>query len=111
MNFFNFILIGIFPSIAYGANGKGQFGLIVAAIVVLWIVVFGSNDSKVYLLKLISVMALVVGYAFFLFEVGQHFQLQLTPNKHIGLVSILIFVIGWFFPIVVYAKLSDKNLK
>ena len=107
---FSYILFLMgFPNIAFAASGKGEFGLIVISIIFLWIIFFGSNNSKIYLFKIISVIALIVGYMFLLMKIGQHFQLVYTPGKENGLISISIFLVGWFVPLVIYGKSSGKS--
>jgi Mn2+/Fe2+ NRAMP family transporter len=109
MNYINFFLLILIPGIAYAENGKSVVGAFLIFLVILWIVFFGSTDSKITLIKTISIILFIIGYIYFLIKLGHFFQLKYTPEKENGFVSFLIFIVGWFGPLVIYAKSNSKS--
>lgn len=59
-----------------------------------------------------GLLGIAGGYAFILFKIGTYLQVILlgdTPkNNTYGFLSLVVFAVGWFTPIWIYAKKTDK---
>jgi hypothetical protein len=57
---------------------------------------------------LFGLLGIAGGYVFILFKIGTYLQVSLlgdTPkNNTFGFLSLVVFIVGWFIPIWIYAK-------
>jgi hypothetical protein len=87
-----------------GNMGFGGFVIFVVVPAILAFI-FGTNEIRKVILKIILVIVCVCGYMLALLEFAKYVQYHLYPVKHgIGLISILVFVLGWFVPIWIWSK-------
>ena len=98
------------------AASSSSFGLYVIGIVYLLGIFFCGKDIRQVLLGIALALVGFYLYAFALFKIGSALQVLTsgdTPkNREISLLSLIIFLIGWFLPIYIYSKLhSDIESK
>ena len=87
-----------------GNMGFGGFVLFVVVPAILAFV-FGTNEIRKGILGIILVIVCVCGYMYGLLEFAKYVQYHVNPVKHgSGLISILVFIVGWFVPIWIWSK-------
>lgn len=88
-----------------GSSGAGGFGTWFIGFIIVLALIFGSNEVRKTIFITFLWIAGLIGYMFFLFELGKYLQQAISPAKDgIGFIVLITFAVGWFAPLTWWYK-------
>ncbi len=94
------------------SGGSGLGGGIILMILLGFLIVYGGNEARTTILNIALFFGGLFIYAWLLMKLGKVVQEAIRPTKDqsgIGIISIILFCIGWFVPLYFYHKKNTKD--
>jgi len=99
-----------------GGSGSGDGVLLLIGL--FWLLsIFGGwkvfKTVSLWIMGVVAALLIIAGYCLLLMKTGTYVQTNILgfPAKDESWLGLLFFVFGWFGPLYLYSRLSDKSVK